>query len=312
MHPFALGQVADPPPTPVLAQTAEERDLLADAIFIPRPEDLEYPDGTPIADLQPAEPDSDVTATAQRSIVPQFPIVEIKQGEAGSVGDRIILHSARRGTETLLAGAWSIPSQSLGAGTATINASTGAVTLSGVMQSGSYTIRYTHTDGIATDLAVNVTYIAAPTAPGSATASGAISNVSGTFFQQISPNLAITLPSDITSATLSAVNVDLELIPEAPAGSTTVEFQWQRETSPGTWADVGTSATSSPSPSTVDTGLVDGSNNPVFGADPGLITITRTITGLGAGSAQRFRLMGRVSSGNDRFVVVSGTAVASA
>ena len=262
--------------------------------------------------MQPAEAGSDVTATAQRSIVPQFPIVEIKQGEAGSVGDRIILHSARRGTDTLLAGVWSIPAQLLGAGTATVNASTGAVTLSGIMQSGSYDIRYTHTDGIATDLAVNVTYIAAPTAPGSATASGSLTNPSSSVLSQISPALEITLPADVTTATLSATNVDLELIPEAPAGSTTVEFQWQRETSPGTWADVGTSATSSPSPSTVDTGLVDGGGNPVFEGSSGLITISSTITGLAAGSTQRFRLMGRISAGNVRLVIASGTAVASA
>jgi len=304
-HAFALGKVADPPPTPVLAQTAEERDLLADAIFIPRPEDLEYPDGTPIADLQPAEPDSDVTATAQRSIVPQFPIIEIKQGEAGNVGDRVILHSARRGTDTLGGGTWSLPAQVLGAGTATINASTGAVTLSGVMQSGSYTIRYTHTDGIATDLDVNVTYIAAPTAPGSATASGSLTNPSSSVLSQISPALEITLPAGVTTATLSATNVDLELIPELPTGITDVEFQWQHETSPGTWADEGAAATSSPSPSVFDNGVF-------LESVPGLISISRTITGLAAGSTQRFRLMGRISSGNVRLVIVSGTAVASA
>ena len=262
----------------------------------------------------PARPEdnADVTATAQRSIVPQFPIIEIRQGEAGNVGNRVILHSARRGTDTLVGGTWSLPAQLLGAGTATINASTGTVTLFGVNQSGSYTIRYTHTDTVPTDLKVNVTYISAPVLPGSATASGAIGSVSGSTFAQISPNLEITLPSGVTSATLAATNVDLELIPEGPAGATTVLFQWQRETSPGTWADVGASATSSPSPSTFDTGLLDGGGNPVFEGSSGLITISRTITGLAAGSTQRFRLMGRISSGNVRLVIVSGTAVASA
>jgi len=40
-HPFALGKVADPPPTPVLAQTPEERDLLASAALRPRDVDAE-------------------------------------------------------------------------------------------------------------------------------------------------------------------------------------------------------------------------------------------------------------------------------
>ncbi|MDP2131966.1 MAG: phage tail protein [Erythrobacter sp.] len=104
---------------------------------------------------------ADVTATSQRSIVPQFPIIEIRQGEAGNVGNRVVPHAAFRGTAALTGGTWSLPAQSLGAGSASINASTGEVTLSGIAQSGSYTIRYTHADSIATDLAVNVTYVPA-------------------------------------------------------------------------------------------------------------------------------------------------------
>jgi len=55
-HDFALGKVADPPPTPILAQTPEERDLLAAANITPRAVDVEYEDGTPVENLQPAEP----------------------------------------------------------------------------------------------------------------------------------------------------------------------------------------------------------------------------------------------------------------
>jgi hypothetical protein len=40
-HDFALGKVADPPPTPVLAQTSEERDLQAAAALRPREIDAE-------------------------------------------------------------------------------------------------------------------------------------------------------------------------------------------------------------------------------------------------------------------------------
>ncbi len=110
------------------------------------------------------QPGADVTATAQRSIEPQFPVIEVKQGEAGHTGDRTVTHTAKRGTATLTGGTWSLPSQNLGAGSASINSSTGTVTLSGIVQSGAYSVRYTHTDGIVTELAVNVTYVPTATA----------------------------------------------------------------------------------------------------------------------------------------------------
>jgi hypothetical protein len=109
---------------------------------------------------------ADITATAQRSIEPQFPSIEIKQGEAGHTGNRTVTHTAKRGTATLTGGTWSLPSSNLGAGSASISSSTGTVTLSGIVQSGAYAVRYTHTDGLATDLAVNVTYVPTPPSGG--------------------------------------------------------------------------------------------------------------------------------------------------
>jgi hypothetical protein len=115
---------------------------------------------------------ADITATAQRSIEPQFPSIEIKQGEAGHTGNRTVTHTAKRGTATLTGGTWSLPSSNLGAGSASISSSTGTVTLSGIVQSGAYAVRYTHTDSLATDLAVNVTYVPTP-------ASGVVSAKTG-------------------------------------------------------------------------------------------------------------------------------------
>ncbi|MFN9716822.1 MAG: hypothetical protein ACK54U_02595, partial [Sphingomonadales bacterium] len=109
---------------------------------------------------------ADVTATAQRSIESQFPSIEIKQGEAGHTGNRTVTHVAKRGTATLTGGTWSLPSSNLGAGSASISSSTGTVTLSGIVQSGAYAVRYTHTDSLATDLAVNVTYVPTPPSGG--------------------------------------------------------------------------------------------------------------------------------------------------
>ena len=107
---------------------------------------------------------ADITAISQRTIVPQFPVIEIRQGEAGHTGSRTVTHSVVRGTTTITGGTYSLPTFNLGSGSATINSSTGTVTLSGIVQSGSYTIRYVHTDGITTELNVNVTYVSVPAA----------------------------------------------------------------------------------------------------------------------------------------------------
>ena len=105
---------------------------------------------------------ADVTAINQRSIEPQFPSIEIKQGEAGHTGNRTVTHAAFRGMVALSGGTWSLPAQNLGAGLATINAGTGTVTLSGIVQSGSYTIRFTDAQGVVTERVVNVAYLPTP------------------------------------------------------------------------------------------------------------------------------------------------------
>jgi hypothetical protein len=107
---------------------------------------------------------ADETVTAQRTIEAQFPVIEIKQGEAGHTGNRTVTHTAKRGITILSGGTWSLTVVNLGTGSASINSSTGTVTLSGIVQSGAYAIRYTHTDGNPTDNAVNVTYVPASAA----------------------------------------------------------------------------------------------------------------------------------------------------
>lgn len=55
-HDFALGKVANPPPSPILTQTQEDRDLAKYGAITPRQRDVEYDDGQTGEDLQPAEP----------------------------------------------------------------------------------------------------------------------------------------------------------------------------------------------------------------------------------------------------------------
>jgi hypothetical protein len=106
-----------------------------------------------------ADDAADVTATSQRSIEPEFANVEVRRFEAGNVGNRTVSHFAKRGDTAIGGGTWSLPQVLLGAGSASVNSSTGLVTLSNISQSGSYTIRYTHTDGVTTDLKMNVSFI---------------------------------------------------------------------------------------------------------------------------------------------------------
>jgi hypothetical protein len=157
------------------------------------------------AKLGGIEAGADVTANAQRSIVPQFPVIEIKQGEAGHTGNRTATHTARRGVNTLTGGTWSLPSTNVSGASVTINSSTGTVTLSGVATSGAYTVRYTHTDSIATDLPVNVTYV--PTPPSGTVSAkrqlATISNgTSGAGWQTIQSVTLTGCPTGVTSVEL--------------------------------------------------------------------------------------------------------------
>lgn len=132
---------------------------------------------------------------------------------------------------------------------------------------------------------------------------------SSTFAQAHDIPIQITLPSSTSSVSLTAV-ADLLVNAEAPQGGTTVEGKWQRETSPGTWADVGAPATSSPNPEVFLDEPFPGEF--FFTASPGSLTCNRTATGLTPGSIQRFRLVARVSLGNVRTVAFLGNASATA
>lgn len=147
---------------------------------------------------------------------------------------------------------------------------------------------------------------------GGAFASASVSTgTSSTSFAAVASVLEITLPSGVTECELTAAAIELTRIAAAPPGSTPVEGKWQRETSPGTWADVGSAATSSPSPEVVDTGLEIEPGVPLYEANPGSLTCNRTATGLGAGSTQKFRFVARITTGSE-VVTLNGTVSASA
>lgn len=148
---------------------------------------------------------------------------------------------------------------------------------------------------------------ATPDTPGGgATASDSTSALlafnSGTF-APITRDLSITLPAAVTSATLTAADIALFLSNSLPLAGTTVEVKWQRETAPSVWSDVGAVATSSPNP----TVLFDAELGEYI-AEAGAVTCNRTETGMTAATAQKFRLVARISAGNVRTVTPVGTA----
>ena len=128
------------------------------------------------------QPTADVTVIQQRSILAQFPVIEIKQGEAGNVGVRTVTHKAYRagGTVELTGGTWSLVAEDLGSGDATVNSSTGTVDLSGIGQSGKYVLLYVHTDGLSNLAEFNVTYVPSPAAAAASARTGRATSTNGT------------------------------------------------------------------------------------------------------------------------------------
>lgn len=148
--------------------------------------------------------------------------------------------------------------------------------------------------------------IAAPDVPGGgATASDSTSSFvafNTTSFAPITRELMITLPTGVTTASLVAASLTLSLFATGPSGTTDVEFKWQRESAPSVWSDVGGFGTAAILPRVMDEG------GGIFVPVDGTITINRNASGMVAASAQKFRLVARVSGGNLRDVAVFGTA----
>lgn len=130
----------------------------------------------------------------------------------------------------------------------------------------------------------------------------ALSTFNSNVFVPITRDLSVTLPTGVTSATLTTGSLDLSLESLAPDGSTDVAVKWQRETAPSVWSDVGAVGTSAPSPFVIDEG------GGLYSSTSGQITCNRTETGMVAASPQKFRLVARISGGVIRDVFPFGNA----
>lgn len=131
--------------------------------------------------------------------------------------------------------------------------------------------------------------------------------ITGTSFAPIARDLLITLPAAVTSANLTAPAITLVIDSALPVGVTNIEVKWQRETAPSVWTDVGAVATASPSPEVTDSGFTDGAGLPVYFDNSGSLVCNRTETGMTAATAQKFRMVARISGGNTRDIIPIGT-----
>jgi hypothetical protein len=123
------------------------------------------------------EENADVTATAVRTIEAAFPVIEIKEDEAGHTGTRTVAHTLYVGITAQTGVTWSIQTNDTG-GTCTVDSGTGVVSLSGIAVSGAYTIRAAK-GGFNTDKAVNVTYVPTPASGSASALTGSASNSTG-------------------------------------------------------------------------------------------------------------------------------------
>jgi hypothetical protein len=154
------------------------------------------------------EPTSDITSAAVREIEPEFAVIEIRRFGLGNVGNRTVSHFTRRGGVAIDGGTWSLTQVLLGAGGATVHPDTGLVTLSDVSQSGSYTIRYVHTDDVPTDLKMNVSFIDQAATVRSITASPSVVS----WFQSSTSSRTVTHSAVEGSSTLTGGTWTLESV----------------------------------------------------------------------------------------------------
>lgn len=148
-----------------------------------------------------------------------------------------------------------------------------------------------------TPVTINKVVGAAPTGGGgggggggasSASQSSGFTAYSGTTFVAITGVLTVTIPAGHTSAALSST---LQSMPSGlGVGNWNVEAKFQRETTPGTWVDVGAVISGS---SLIET---DAEGGPLKTAAD--LTATRNSTGLTAASTYNFRMVARIASGS--------------
>jgi hypothetical protein len=308
-HAFALGKVATPPPTPIAGQTGEERDGTARDARAPLWDEITG-DGLP-------EDNADVTAAVSGASLMLLDYSSADVLITPLPSSQIYALTARRGSALTSGVSWSaVVTQGTFSGTAPSITGSAQLSINSGLASPEAVIRVTATVAMLAypPFLVTVRKVVAPAIPASVGAFASDSTFTAfgtTSFAAITDVLTVVLPAGGTAATLTASSLALRTEDTiAPAGATNCEFKWQRESSPGTWTDVGAVATSNPHPSVIEFFAADAltTDDPIEVNDPGSVTCNRSATGLGAGSTQSFRMVARVSGGNLRFITVAGTA----
>ncbi len=263
-------------------------------------EDIVYGDGTPVQDLQPAGPGADATGQNDPRLVLPAP-VEITFQHTGAlvVGQlpRTIQARRERGTTDVTdSTTWSIAATGCAATIQTAgDANPGRIEITAATGTGKIVVTAVR-DGVTLTGEVAVIRKDLPPPVTSGANASALVNAALTTssYGPVLAELFITLGA----AGQAVLSAPLTISVSSGTSEQLARGKWMRETSPGTYADVGSEAISAP-------GAI-GAPEPVEGS----LSVSATVTGLTPSSNQRFRLFGRRSSGSNAMNFF-GTASAS-
>lgn len=217
-------------------------------------------------------------------------------------------------TDVTTQAVWSAATES-GSATYTIGAATGIVNLTALGASSVIVVTSVH-NGVTLTKKLTITKqnAAPPTSGGGGSGSGGSASTSS--FNSINSNAMATITTadlEVTTGSAGAVALSAPLGVTTDAIATVGSFEvyliWQRDTTgAGAWADVGTEVASNPDCTVTREG------DPISGwtyyvESDGSVTATQNVSGLGASTAQKFRLRARNASGT-RTMYFYGTASA--
>jgi predicted phage tail protein len=252
--------------------------------------DFTYDDGTPIEDLQPAQPGSDVTAQNQHQLLSSSPTIDFAATSTGTLKageiNRTVTFQRKVGTTDVSASTtWSLIAS---AGNTVSISSTGLLSFTSVSDgsvivTGAYggtTMSYT--------LQVTKTWDA-PAAPGTGTG-GTIAYTSN--ISSASSSSYTTAGSDeLTVMCGSSGQIDLSAdlnFSCYTTGNHSCHGKWQWRLAGGTYADVAAEMPASQSAYMPSTKMVD-----ELDSGPGYISVTTNKSGLTSGSSYNFKFLWR-------------------
>ncbi len=220
-------------------------------------------------------------------------------------------YTARVGIGTVTGAAWSRTVISGGA-TCSIDASTGALTVTAIAGATSRVAIDCAYLGVQQRLLIDVVRVNAPPPASGGGGSGGTTSSKSTFAAITGgwATVATLDPVTVGSGGEVALSAPLTvtIFASAPDGGRDIEVRWRRETAPSTWETVDDTTVASAPPAY---SINEGSDfEPAYVAYPGAVSSGTTVTGLTPSSQQTFHLQARQTGGFADTRYLTGTATA--